>query len=305
MSQYPPAGPSDDEAPSGEPPTTGTPDEVDGKQTEVFAQSPYDVPEGGQPSAESAYPAASYGQAPDPGRTIYSEASTVDPPPEQDTDGGRPRWLVPVVVAVIALLVAGGIVAALLLGGDDEEPETAPPPTVEPTVELTTTPAPTEETTSPQAPTAEPTTEPPTTPEATEQPTGELLADLEDAVALGDVTFELAEPFQVDEGLLSQGATEALRGTFVSGDEEIGMLATLWASNEEADEFAARIIDGLEGVVEVETGDTFTNGMGTYWAFASEDRTRGVYVWTTDRGHVLEVVGGADYLAQFYSNHPL
>src|SRR5690606_17101837 len=198
------------------------PDEGEG-----FARSPYDAPQ--TPPADdttAAYPAASYGQAPDPGRTIYSDASTTEPEPEPEPDGGRPRWVLPAVIAVVVLLVAGGIAAALLLGGDDEDPAPATSPT--PTAEATTTPEETEEPTEPstsEAPTEEP--EPSaTTEDPGAEPASELLADLDETVSVGDLTFELSEEgFTPDDRV--NGAVEAYRGTYESGDETIGMRATL------------------------------------------------------------------------------
>ncbi|MBD8061437.1 hypothetical protein [Oceanitalea stevensii] len=295
MSQQPPTGPtpepSDDDAPR-------TPDEGEG-----FARSPYDAPQ--TPPADdttAAYPAASYGQAPDPGRTIYSDASTTEPEPEPEPDGGRPRWVLPAVIAVVVLLVAGGIAAALLLGGDDEDPAPATSPT--PTAEATTTPEETEEPTEPST-SEEPTEEPEpsaTTEDPSAEPASELLADLDETVSVGDLTFELSEEgFTPDDRV--NGAVEAYRGTYESGDETIEMRATLWPDNEAADAFAAEMVEAVDGE-QVDTGDTYTNETGTFWAFFLEDE-RGRYIWTTDRGHVLQITGSADYVSQFYASLPL
>ncbi|MCM3660635.1 hypothetical protein M3148_06445 [Georgenia satyanarayanai] len=294
MSQQPPTGPtpepSDDDAPR-------TPDEGEG-----FARSPYDAPHTQPADATAAYPAAGYGQAPDPGRTIYSDASTTEPDPEPEPDGGRPRWVLPAVIAVVVLLVAGGIAAALLLGGDDEDPAASPTPTAE----ATTTPEQTEEPTEPattQEPTDKPTAEPSaTTDEPTEEPSSELLADLDETVSVGDLTFELSEEgFTPDDSV--GGAVEAYRGSYVSGDETIEMRASLWPDNGAADAFAAEMVEAVDGE-QVDTGDTYTNQTGTFWAFFLEDE-RGRYIWTTDRGHVLEITGSADYVSQFYASLPL
>ena len=124
MSQQPPGptGASDDDA---EPTPQG------GEPTESFARSPYDVPETEPEEETAAYPAAApYGQAPDPSRTIYSEASTTEPEPEPEPEERR-RWVLPVVVAAVLVLVAGGIALAMLLGGGDTEdpaPAATPPP---------------------------------------------------------------------------------------------------------------------------------------------------------------------------------
>ncbi len=307
MSQQPPTGSpgepgaSDDDAPR----TPRTPDEAGGEATESFARSPYDVPETQPMDGTTAYPAASYGQAPDPNRATFSQSSTLEEEPEPED--GRPRWVVPVVIAVIVLLVAGGIAAALLLGGDDEDDPAAP---VTPSATAQTTDA--EATTAPEeslAPTDEPTTAP-TTPAATEEPTdpatgespSELREDLDEAVSVGDLTFELSEDgFAPEEDV--DGAVEAWRGSYVSGDEQIDMFATYWPDNESADEFAASIVENVDGE-QVETGHTYTNETGTFWAFLLEDG-RGSYVWTTDRGHVLQVTGSTDYVGGFYSSFPL
>src|SRR5690625_4907207 len=135
--RHPPPRPrSEGDEMSQQPPTdsAGTPDEParDAESTQRFDQSPYDVPEPGADDTV-AMGQPTYGQAPDPTRTIYSETTSTDPEedPEQEA-AGRPRWVVPVVIAVILLLVIGGVVAAYLLGADD--PETPP---VAPTVEST------------------------------------------------------------------------------------------------------------------------------------------------------------------------
>lgn len=297
MSQQPPAGPAgppDDE--SGR--TPATPDSAAGEPTESFDRSPYDEP---TPAADETAPYA-YGQAPDPSRTIYSATSTTEPDPGPEPEEEGRRWLWPV-VAVVVLLVAGAVALVLFLGGDDEEPAPATSPTA---AEATTAP---EETTAPQTPeptataTAEPTTEPTTdAPTPTEEPTAELLEDLEESVSVGDLTFELNDDgFTPDEDV--EGALEAYRGRYVSGDERIDMLATLWPDNEAADEFAAELVEGTDGE-QVETGDTYTSGTGTFWAFLLEDG-RGSYIWTTDRGHVLQVVGSTDHVGGFYSSYPL
>lgn len=299
MSQQPPTGPtgapdaSDDDAHR----TPGTPEEAGGEPTERLAQSPYDVPE---PEETSTYPG--YEQAPDPSRTIYADAGSAAPggEAEEPAPGGtRPRWLVPVVAAVLVLLVAGGVALALLLGGDDD-----------PVAEPTQTPQATEETTAPQetTPAAEETTEAATSPEPTEEPTEEptssteLLEDLDETVAVGDLTFTVGEEgFTADEDV--EGALEAWRGTYVSGEYEIEMLATLWPDNEAADAFAAELVDQADGT-DPRTGDTYTNGMGTYWAFAL-DEDRGMYIWTTDSGHVLQITGSTDHIDAFFTSLPL
>ena len=316
MRQHPPAGPDDepgnghgpgDSAPTPDVPAAGTPDAA---ETQAFEQSPYDVPESPTEEVPAAYAAAPYGQAPDPARTIYSQTSTTTPLPEDEPPAGGRRWVVPVIIVVI-VLVAAGIAAALLFGGDRDP---VPTPTQTATTEAATTPEPTEEPTA----TAEPTTEAPTTEEpTTEEPTtvapedGELLGDLDDAVSVGEQTFTLDDNGWVPaQDVLDAGAREAYEGLFIGGDSEdedrpeIEMLATLWADNEEADDFAQSLVDDLEGAEQVETGDTYTNGDGTYWAFVLEDE-RGRYIWTTDRGHVLQVTGSTDYVGPFYSNFPL
>ncbi|QDB80072.1 hypothetical protein FE251_12280 [Georgenia wutianyii] len=301
MSQQPP-GPSgesdDDRTPHDGEPDHGAPEE---QPTESLDRSPYDVPEGDTPPQEetAAYPAASYGQAPDPTSTIYSGTTDTEPEPEPgDEDGdGRRRWVLPVVIAAIVLLVAGGIAAALLLGGDDDEPAPAASTTA---AVAATTPAGDETT----APTEEP-TDAATTPAPTEEPTGpdeSLIEDLDTSVTVGDVTFELTgEGFTPDVGI--QGATEAVRGVYAAGDERIEMLATTWPDNAAADAFAARLVEGVDGE-QVETGSTYTNDTGTFWAFVLSDG-RGRYIWTTDRGHVLEVTGSPEYVGGFYSAFPL
>ncbi|WP_413452302.1 hypothetical protein AA0Y32_11475 [Georgenia phoenicis] len=274
----PTPGPSDDDAPR-------TPDEGEG-----FARSPYDLPE-----SQAGEPTASYGQAPDPARTIYSDPSSTEPEPEEPTSG-RPRWVLPAVIAAVVVLVAGGIAAALLLGGDDEDPVAPATPTAEQTDAPTTGP------TDPATTAAPEPTEEPTTAEPTEEPSSELLGDLDETVSVGDLTFELSEEgFVPDEGI--EGAVEAYRGTYIGGEERIGMLATLWPDNAAADAFATRLTEGADGEL-VDTGDTYTNGTGTFWAFLLSDE-RGRYIWTTDRGHVLEITGSADYVSQFYSSLPL
>lgn len=305
---------------SQQPPTdsAGTPDEParDAESTQRFDQSPYDVPEPGADDTV-AMGQPTYGQAPDPTRTIYSETTSTDPEedPEQEA-AGRPRWVVPVVIAVILLLVIGGVVAAYLLGADD--PETPPvAPTVESTEGATPTGEPTEE--SPAAteePTAtdEPTaTEAPTTEEPTEEaPAEELLEDLEESVtfesrATGEeITFTLNEDgFAADEDIVEAGALEAWVGRYEAEaeDAQIDMLATLWPDNEAADAYAEELLEATDGR-EVETGYTYTTEDGTYWAYVLEDG-RGRYVWTTDRGHVLQVTGSTDHVSGFYSNFPL
>jgi len=306
MSQQPPGpfGESDDDrTPHEGEPDHGAPEE---QPTESLDRSPYDVPEtdvpetgAESPSEEetSAYPAAApYGQAPDPSRTIYSGTTDTEPEPEHTEGDGRRRWVLPVVIAAVVLLVAGGIAAALLLGGDDEEP--APVASTTPAAEATT----------PAGESATPTEEPTdaaTTPAPTQEPTGpdeSLVEDLDTSVAVGDVTFELTgEGFTPDTGI--QGAVEAVRGVYAAGDERIEMLATTWPDNAAADAFAARLVEGADGE-EVETGSTYTNGTGTFWAYVLSDG-RGRYIWTTDRGHVLEVTGSPEYVGGFYSAFPL
>ncbi|WP_324649750.1 hypothetical protein [Georgenia sp. H159] len=301
MSQQPPTGPTGTPGDADGPRTPGTPDEAGGEATESFARSPYDVPDTrpGTPAEPT------YGQAPDPGRTIYSEASTTEPEPDAVPEEGRRRWVVPVVVAVILLLIAGGIAAALLLNDDDGEQDPVAPATVEATTDAEPTTAPTTEDTA--APTDEPTEEP-TTPAATPEPTEpstELREDLEETVSVEDLTFELSEEgFVPDEGI--EGAVEAWRGVYVAGEYRIEMLATLWPDNEAADAFATRLVERTDGE-QVDTGSTYTNDTGTYWAFfpVDGDRERGRYVWTTDRGHVLEITGHSDYISPFYSSFPL
>lgn len=303
MSQQPPTGPSGTPGESEAPRTPGTPEEPGGEATESFARSPYDAPET-QPTEEvPAYAASSYGQAPDPGRTIYSDASTTEPEPEPGPEEGRRRWVVPVVVAVVVLLIAGGIAAAMLLGDDGEEDPVAPA-TVEATTEATTTP---EETTEPTATPTDAATEEPTTPEPTEEPTpsSELREDLEETISVEDLTFELSEDgFVPDDDV--EGAVEAWRGVYVSGDYSIEMLATLWPDNDAADDFAAELVERTDGE-EVDTGSTYTNDTGTYWAFypVDGDAELGRYVWTTDRGHALEITGHSDYISPFYTSFPL
>ncbi len=130
----------------------------------------------------------------------------------------------------------------------------------------------------------------------------ELLADLDETVSVGDLTFELSEEgFTPDDRV--NGAVEAYRGTYESGDETIEMRATLWPDNEAADAFAAEMVEAVDGE-QVDTGDTYTNETGTFWAFFLEDE-RGRYIWTTDRGHVLQITGSADYVSQFYASLPL
>lgn len=300
MSQQPPTG------------SAGTPEDPDAESTQRFDQSPYDVPEpAGDETVAMSQPA--YGQAPDPTRTIYSETTSTDPE-EEPEQAGRPRWVVPVVIAVILLLVIGGVVAAYLVGDQDPEP-TPVAPTVESTEATpTATEAATEE--SPAA-TEEPTdaaTEAPATEEATEEPTEEpaeeLLEDLEESVtfesrATGEeITFTLNEDgFSADEDIVEAGALEAWVGRYEAEDAEIDMLATLWPDNEAADAYAEELLEATDGR-EVETGYTYTTEDGTYWAYVLEDG-RGRYVWTTDRGHVLQVTGSTDHVSGFYSNFPL
>jgi len=293
MSQQPPGptGASDDDA---EPTPQG------GEPTESFARSPYDVPETEPEEETAAYPAAApYGQAPDPSRTIYSEASTTEPEPEPEPEERR-RWVLPVVVAAVLVLVAGGIALAMLLGGDDTEAPApaATTPAAEETSAAEETTAPTEEPT--EAPTTPAPTEEPTT--AAEEPTSELVEDLDTSVSVGDVAFQLTEEgFTPDEGI--EGAVDAVRGVYAAGEERIEMLATTWPDNAAADAFAAQLVEGTDGE-EVQTGSTYTNDTGTFWAFLLADG-RGSYIWTTDRGHVLQVVGSTDYVGGFYSGFPL
>ena len=68
-------------------------------------------------------------------------------------------------------------------------------------------------------------------------------------------------------------------------------------------EDAEELLEATDGR-EVETGYTYTTEDGTYWAYVLEDG-RGRYVWTTDRGHVLQVTGSTDHVSGFYSNFPL
>lgn len=302
MSQQPPtgptgaSGPSDDDAPR-------TPGQDAGAEpTERLEESPYDVPEPQpEPEGTSAYPG--YGQAPDPTRTIYSDAGPTDPTggDERPAPGReRPRWLLPVVAVVVVLVVAGGVALALLLGGEEEAPsaDPSPQPTAETSAPEASTPA-EEETTAEAEPTDEPTTAEPT-PEPTAST--ELLEDLDETVAVGDLTFTLSEDgFTADEEI--EGALEAWRGTYVSGDYEIEMLATLWPANEAADAFAAELVDQVDGT-DPRTGDTYTNGMGTYWAFAL-DEDRGMYIWTTDNGHVLQITGSTDHIDAFFTSLPI
>lgn len=299
MSQQPPHGPA------------GTPDEAahGAEPTESFANSPYDVPAPADQTEQlpaGSAPGPDYGQAPDPTRTIYAGTSTTAPDGDLEPEPGRPRWVVPVVIAVILLLVAGGVAAAYFLGERDDTP---PPvtPTAETTAEPETTPEATTEPTATAEPTPEETTEPATTPEPTAEPTEEasteLLEDLDETVSVGDLTFTLDGELTADEDILEQDALEAWRGEYVSGEAEIELLATLWVDNEAADAYAAELVESVDGE-EIETGYTYTNETGTFWAFILQDG-RGSYVWTTDRGHVLQVIGSTDYVGGFYSNFPL
>ncbi|MEE6280660.1 hypothetical protein [Georgenia sunbinii] len=302
MRQQPPTDPTDPANEAGSPddaPGSSTPD-LAADETQAFDQSPYDVPEAPTEEVPAGY-AGSYGQAPDPGRTIYSQTTSADPADDDEPAPGRRKWLVPVIVLVI-LLIAAGVAAVLLLGGDDDEPAPAPTATETASEEPTS-----EEPTSEEPSSEEPTSEEPTSEEPTEEPpAGELLEDLDDTVSVGDVTFTLnSDGWVPSEAVLEDGALEAYDGLFGNGDdEEIEMLATLWADNDAADGFAQTVVDGLDGAEQVETGDTYTNGDGTYWAFLLEDG-RGSYVWTTDRGHAFQVTGSTDYVGQFFSNFPL
>lgn len=298
MSQHPPTGPHD-----GTPESASTPDSAD--ETQQLDQSPYDVPAG---ATEEIPPAPDgYGRAPDPSASIYATASSELPDEDEGEDDEperRRRWLVPVVVLVI-VLVAGALAAWLLLGGDDEDPLPAPVPTDTPSQTATAgpvTPEPTDTATS-EDPTSEQTASEEPTDEDTTAPAGELLESLDDAVTVGDNSFELDGDWDANEDALDDGAVEAYDGVFVSGDAEIEMSASLWPDNDDADAFAEGIVDGIGGE-QVESGDTYTNGDGTYWAYLLEDG-RGSYVWTTDRGHVLQVTGSTDYVGSFFSNYPL
>ena len=308
MSQPPPPG------------SAGTPDETAEPQgpghtepTESFAHSPYDVPASAGPTAQIPVGATAdpgYGQAPDPTRTIYSGTSSTEPGGEPQSEPGRPRWVVPLVIAVILLLVIGGVVAAFVFGDNDDDPAPVTP-TDEVTEEAGTSQEPTDEATeeptdeaTEEPTTEEATTEEPTTEEPTEDASTELLDDLVESVNVGDLSFDLTDDgFTADDDILDEGALEAWRGVYASGDAEIEMLATLWSDNDAADEFAATTVEDIDGE-QVETGDTYTNETGTFWAFLLEDG-RGSYVWTTDRGHVLQVIGSTDYVGGFYSNFPL
>lgn len=311
MSQQPPVG------------SAGTPEDPAGdpESTQRFDQSPYDVPESG-PAADDtvAMSPPAYGQAPDPTRTIYSETTTTDPEgAPEDGEARRPRWVVPVVIAVILLLVIGGVAAAYFLGNDDEDPAPVVPTATEEATDGAQTPTPdateeaedaTDEATedATDGATAEATEEP--TDEATEEAQEELLEDLEDSVSFEnratgeEITFTLGEDgFSADDDIVADGALEAWVGRYEAEDEAIDMLATRWPDNDAADAYAEELIEAIDGQ-EVETGHTYTTETGTYWAYLLEDG-QGRYVWTTDRGHVLQVTGSVDHVSGFFGNYPL
>jgi len=125
-----------------------------------------------------------------------------------------------------------------------------------------------------------------------------------ETVTAEEVTFYLSDEGFVPEPV--EGAVEAYRGTYAAGETEIGMLATLWPDNAAADAFAAQLLEGLDGR-EIATGSTYTNDAGTYWAYiiVEDGEERGTYVWTTDRGHVLQIVGTLDWVDRFYDSFPL
>lgn len=269
--------------------------------------SPYDTPGSGEPPTQpygAAYgPAPTAGEASYGARTTYSQSTYGSPEP--DPEPRRP-WLVPALVVGALLVVAALVYLAMTVFGGDEDPQapatTAPVPTATASATATATEEPTPTATGP-TPTAEPTTEAPTT-EAPTAPTPasqDLERQLDDAVVSGDTTFTLTEEgFVPATEVVEAGAVEAYRATYVAGESQVTMLATSWPTTEEADAYAAELIAALEGAEQVDTGTVYQNGAGTYWAFHLGDGN-GMYVWTTDRGEVLQVSGPTDWVDGFYT----
>ncbi|HLS50019.1 MAG TPA: hypothetical protein VK024_08485 [Actinomycetaceae bacterium] len=284
---------------------------------DVLDTSPYDSV--GPQDTAAADPATADGTQIDPG---YDAAPTPGSaalfgggePREHDEpstdDRRRRRWLLPTIIVVLVLVAAGAAVYFFLLDREDAESDAEPSPLSE-TTEATDPPTeddPAEagedagEDAGEGATAEEPAEE--ETEEVPEQP-GELESQLEDSIDAGETTFEVTDDgFVVDDDAIEEGALEAYAATYAAGDVELEFLATRWSDNDLADEYAESLTEALEGADEVETGSTYIDGSGTYWAFVLEE-DRAAIIWTTDRGHVFQVVGGIDYVGPFYSGYPI
>lgn len=312
-------------------PSDAGPSGADQPTTELEA-SPYDSE--ADATAVTREIGDGYGRAPNPSESPWASASkAAGDDGDEGGNGAGPRdaagagayaprrserrstspmlWLI-LAVAAIALGVA--IFFAIQVWGSDDDDS----PTADPTATHEVTDEPTEDAT--EAPTEEPTGEPTgdvtdePTEEPTEEPTGagdpaeesELLRylDVPVEIELGDevIVFDAdSDGFVEDSEAVDAGAVEAYRATFTDGDgTEIELFAAYFASNDEADEFAEQFIDGLDAEL-AETDDTYEDGSGTYWAFLFPDGS-GSYVWTTDNGHVLQVVGSVSVIGSFYNN---
>ncbi|MFC4555986.1 hypothetical protein [Georgenia faecalis] len=268
--------------------------------------TPYDADAPTQPFGAAPAPATQDGASTDPYATdadagARTGASTYSRPSYADgAEGGGPdgtsRSKGPVILMIVGavILIAAAVIAAIaFFGRNDEDPAPGATATTETTTEASASPS------------AEPTTEETATSEPSATASGDLLRQLDTSVTAGDATFTLTEAgFVPEAGIVESGAVEAYLGTYSDGTNEIQLLATAWPSVEEADAYAAAIIGNLGGAEEVATGETYTNGMGTYWAYLLEDGS-GMYLWTTDRGEVLRATGSPDWVGQFYSNYSI
>jgi len=284
----------------------------EGPGEDVLDTSPYDASPYDAGGATPADPSGTsdldpgYGAAPTPGSAAAYGGE--EPPGDEPPQGPRRRrrWLWPVIIAVLVLLAAGAV-AYLLLDRDGSGDGYAEPMS-SPTSDAT--PSPEEESTAPDAdPEAtEPEDSPAPEESPEEEPTGpggELFDQLEESITAGETTFEVTEDgFTPDEDALDAGALEAYAATYEADDVEIDFLATRWADNDLADEYAETLAEALDGAEQVETGSTYIDESGTYWAYVLPD-DRGAIIWTTDRGHVFQIVSGIDYVGPFYSAYPL
>lgn len=297
----------DHTTPAGEQPTqvfgtAGAPGSPDG------GSSPYGgaPPPGGAPYAGSPYDGATpYGSgdaaAPTPTGSTYSR-TTYTTGGEGDDGSSRGKGFVAAIVVGALVLLAAIAFGAMALFGGEEDPAADPTPTAPVTSEPTATGEATETPSETATATEEPTsTEATTEPSPTATAAGDLLRQLDESVVAGDATFTVTEAgFVPAPQVVEAGAVEAYTGSFTDGTNTIELLAAAFPTSEGADTYAAQLQTALEGAEQVATGETYANGMGTYWAYlVGEDR--GVYLWTTDRGEVLQVTGPTDWVGPFYS----
>lgn len=306
-----------------------------GEPTESLETSPYGESDGDDTGDVSATP--DYGRAPQPSANPWSEASDDSAEAGSEGDGAesslsqeegeRPRrrdaakrsagspvlWLV-LAAAAVALGVAVYF-AIRVFGGSDADPApggettTAAEQATEAGEEPTDEPG--EEATDAEA-TEEPTEE--TTEEETEgtdsAEQSELLRRLDVPVEFerGEETFVFdvdSDGFVEDSDVVDDGALEAYRATFADEDgNEIELFAAYYGDDDEANDaaqaLAEELVDGLDGAAEADSGDTYVDGSGTYWAHLLNDGS-GSYTWTTDLGHALQVTGNIEYLADFFN----